>query len=115
MLYWLRQSFRQSSSWASFHILEALDIDGKEVELIKSLYWDQQAAVRQNGALSDFVIIRQGVRQGCVLPPELFNLYTETIMRHLKDQDGLSVGGVNINSLRYADDTAILADSEEEL
>ena len=92
-------------------MLLALDIDGQEVELIKNLYWDQQAAVRYNGEISKYVSVRRGVRQGCIMSPDLFSLYTELIMRNIKEIERFSIGGVNINNLRYADDTVIIADS----
>ena len=54
--------------------------------------------------------IKKGVRQGCVLSPNLFNLYTEKIFREVEDMKGVNIGGVNINNLRYADDTVLLAE-----
>lgn len=92
-----------------------MDVDKKEIELLKNLYWDQRAAIRIDGTTSDFVKVKRGVRQGCVLSPDLFSLYTEMIMRHIKELEGIRVGGVNLNNLRYADDTALFADSEEKL
>ena len=96
-------------------MLESLDLDGQDVELIKNLYWDQKASGRLNGIVSDYVEVMRGVRQGCILSPDLFSLYTEMIMRHIKDLDGLRVGGVNINNLRYADDTTLIAVDEQKL
>ena len=55
--------------------------------------------------------IKKGVRQGCVLSPNLFNLYTENIFREVEDMKGINIGGVNINNLRYADDKVLLAES----
>ena len=63
-------------------------------------------------------ISHKGVRQGCILSPCLFNFYAEYIMRHAgleKTQAGIKIAGRNINNLRYADDTTLMADSEEEL
>ena len=82
---------------------------------MKNLYWDQQAAVRVNSIISEYVEIARGVRQGCVLSPDLFSLYTEMIMRHIKEMEGIRVGGVNVNNLRYADYTALLANEEKKL
>ena len=65
--------------------------------------------------MSGWVNIARGVRQGCVLSPELFSLYTEMIMRKINHMDGVRIGGINVNYIRYADDTAIVADSEEQL
>ncbi|XP_066950764.1 uncharacterized protein [Macrobrachium rosenbergii] len=59
--------------------------------------------------------IKRGVRQGCALSPELFNLYSEMIMRDLRDMEGIKVGGVNIDNIRYADDTSLVADSHDKL
>ena len=61
--------------------------------------------------------MRKGVRQGCILSPYLFNLYSEYIMRRvrLEDEKGIKVGGRTINNLRYADDTTILAKDKEDL
>ena len=65
--------------------------------------------------MSDWVNIARGVRQRCVLSPALFSLYTEMVMRKVSHMDGLRIGGLNVNNIRYADDTAIVADSEEQL
>ena len=54
--------------------------------------------------------IKEGVRQGCILSPNLFNLYTEKILREVEDMEGLNIGGVNINNLRYAYDIVLLAE-----
>ena len=66
----------------------------------------------------DWFKIWKGVRQGCILPPCLFNLYAEYIMRNAgldEAQAGIKITGRNINNLRYADDTTLMAESEEEL
>ena len=59
--------------------------------------------------------IKKGARQGCVLSPNLFNLYTEKIFREVKDMKGVVIGGVNINNLRYADDTAMITENTDDL
>ena len=80
------------------------------------LYWNQQAAVRHNGDISESISIKQGVRQGCVASPHLFVLYTEMIMRSIDDMEGIKMGGGHvINNLRYADDTVIIAESKNQL
>ena len=74
------------------------------------LYWEQSACVRtESGMISEFKI-KKGVRQGCVLSPNLFNIYTEKIFREVEDMKGINIGGVNINNLRYADDIVLLAE-----
>ena len=65
--------------------------------------------------MSNEIHIKRGVRQGCVLSPALFNLYTEFIFRSADDLKGVNIGGININNLRYADDTVLLAESQEDL
>ena len=96
-------------------ILENLHLDGRDLRLIENLYWNQTAAVRVGEELTEWQEIRRGVRQGCVLSPDLFNIYSEMIMRKLEDLEGISVGGRNITNIRYADDTALIADSEAKM
>ena len=77
-----------------------------------------EATVRTGHGTTDWFRIGKGVRQGCILSPCLFNLYAEYIMRNagLEDvQPGMKIARRNINNLRYADDTTIMAESEEEL
>ena len=86
--------------------------------LLRSLYADQEATVRTGHGATDCFQIGKGVRQGCILPPCLFNFYAEYIMRNAgldEAQTGIKVAGRNINNLRYADDTTLMAESEEEL
>ena len=74
------------------------------------LYWEQSASIRrESGTTSEFKI-KKRVRQGCVLSPNLFILYTEKIFREVKDMKGVYIGGMNINNLRYADDIVLLAE-----
>ena len=98
-----------------FNILEGLDIDGKDLRIIRNLYWNQSATVRIEGEFSEYKQIKRGVRQGCVLSPDLFNIYSETIIRTLGDSPGIKINGENINNIRYADDTALISDSKENL
>ena len=96
-------------------ILQQLNIDGKDRRIIKNIYWEQKAAVRVEEETSNFQNIKRGVRQGCVLSPDLFSLYSEMIMRQIEEMEGLKIGGHNINNIKYADDTVLTADSEEKL
>ena len=86
--------------------------------LLRNLYAGQEATVR-NGHGTDWFQIGKGVRQGCILSPCLFNLYAaEYIMRNAgleEAQTGIKIARRNINNLRYADDTTLMAESEEEL
>ena len=85
---------------------------------LRNLYAGQEATVRTGHGTIDWFQIGKGVRQGCILSPCLFNLYAEYIMRNAgleETQAGIKIAGRNINHLRYADDTTVMAESEEEL
>ena len=82
------------------------------------MYAGQEATVRTGYGTTDWFQIGKGVRQGCILSPCLFNLYAEYIMKNAgleEPQVGIKSAGKNINNLRYADDTTLMAESEEEL
>ena len=86
--------------------------------LLRNLYAGQEATVRTGHGTTDWFQIGKGSRQGCILSPCLFNLYAEYIMRNAgleRAQAGIKITGRNINNLRYADDTTLMAESEEEL
>ena len=84
--------------------------------LLRNLYAGQEATVRTEHGTTDCFQIEKGVHQGCILPPCLFNLYAEYIMRNAEldeAQAGIKIAGRNINNLRYADDTTLMAESKE--
>ena len=84
--------------------------------LLRNLYASQEAAVRTGHGTTDWFQIGKGVRQGCILSPCLFNFYAEYIMRNSgldEVQGGINIAGRNINNCRYADDTTLVAESEE--
>ena len=86
--------------------------------LLRNLYAGQEATVRTGHGTTNWFQIGQGVRQGCILSPCLFNLYAVYIMRNTgleEAQAGIKIAGRNINTLSYADDTILMAESEEEL
>ena len=86
--------------------------------LLRNLYAGREATVRTGHGPTDWFQIGKGVRQGCILLPCLFNFYVEYIMRNAgleEAQAGIKIAGRNINNLRYADDTTLMAESEEEL
>ena len=86
--------------------------------LLRNLYTSQEATVRTGHGTTDWFQIGKGVCQGCILSPCLFNLYAECIIRNdgLEEaQAGIKISRRNINNLRYADDTTLIAESEEEL
>ncbi|KAI8436544.1 hypothetical protein MSG28_010075 [Choristoneura fumiferana] len=98
-------------------ILKDIGLDDKDVRIIQNLYWNQRATVRVDGEETDEVEIKRGVRQGCILSPTLFNLYSEAIIvEALEEMDcGVMINGRVINNLRYADDTVLIASTEAEL
>ena len=86
--------------------------------LLRNLYSGQEATVRTGHGRTDWFQIGKGVCQGCILSPCLFNFYTEYIIRNARleeAQAGIKIGRRNINNLRYADDTTLMAESKEEL
>ena len=99
----------------SHGIKRCLLLGGKAM---RNLYAGQEATVRTGHGKTDWFQIGEGVRQGCISSPCLFNLYAEYIMRNAgleETQAGIKVAGRNINHLRYADDTILMTESEEEL
>ena len=98
-------------------ILQEMGIPDHLTCLLRNLYAGQEAAVRTGHGTIDWFQIGKGVHQGCILSPCLFNFYAEYIMRNTgleETQAGIKIAGRNINNLRYADDTALMAESEEE-
>ena len=99
-------------------ILKEMGIPDHLICLLRNLYAGQEATVRTGCRTTDWSQIGKGVRQGCILSPCLFNFYAEYIMRNAgleEAQAGIKIAGRNINNLRYADDTTLMAESEEEL
>ena len=85
---------------------------------LRNLYAGQEATVRTGHGTTDWFQIAKGGRQGCILSPCLFNLHAEYIMRNAgleEAQAGIKIAGRNLNNFRYADDTILMAESEEEL
>ena len=86
--------------------------------LLRNLYADQEATVRTGHGTTDWFQIGKGLCQGCILLPCLFNFYAEYIMRNSRLEEArarIKIARRNINNLRYADDTSLMAESEEEL
>ena len=99
-------------------ILREMGIPEHLTCLLRNLYAGQEATVRIEHGTTDWFHIRKGVHQGCILSPCLFNLYAEYIMWNAggdEAQAGLNIAGRNINKLRYADDTTLMAECEEKL
>ena len=84
--------------------------------LLRNLYAGQEATVRTGHGTTDWFQIRKEVRQGCILSPCLFNLYAEYIIQNAgldEAQAGIKIAGRNINNLRYADDTTLMAEAKK--
>ena len=99
-------------------ILKQMGIPDHLTYLLRNLYAGLEATVRTGHGTTDWFQTGKGVHRGCILSPCLFNLYAEYIMRKAgldKAQAGIKIAGRNINDLRYADDTTLMAESEEKL
>ena len=99
-------------------ILKEMGIPDHLTCLLRNLYAGQEATVKTGHGTTDWFQLGKGVCQGCILSPCLFNVYAEYIMRNAgreEAQVGIKTAGRNINNLRYADDTTLMAKSEEEL
>ena len=102
----------------NWKILKEIGIPDHLTCLLRNVYAHQEATFRTEHGTTDWFQIGKGVRQGCILSPCLFNLYAEYIMRNAgleEAQVGVKIAGRMINNLRYADDTTLMAESEEEL
>ena len=98
-------------------ILKEMEIPDHLTSLLRNLYASQEATVRTGHGTIEWFQIRKGVRQGCILSPCLLNLYPEYIKWNAgldEAQTGNKIAGRNISNLRYADDTTLMAESEEE-
>ena len=99
-------------------ILKEMGIPEHLTSLLRNLYAGQEAKVTTGQGTTDWLQIGKRVHQVCMLSPCLFNLYAEYIMRNARldeAQAGIKIAGRNLNNLRYADDTTLMAESEEEL
>ena len=97
-------------------ILQEMGIPDHLTCLLRNLFAAQEATVRTRNGTMDWFQIEKGVRQDCILSPCLFNFYAEYIMQNAgldEAQAGIKIAGRNINNLRYADDTTLMAESEE--
>ena len=99
-------------------ILQQMGIPDRLTYLLRNLHADEEATVRTGHGTADWFQMGKGVHQGCILSPCLFNLQAEYIIRNAgldETQAGDKIAGRNINNLRYADDTTLMAESKEEL
>ena len=107
-------SINHESLWTT---MAEMGFPGHIIDLISKLYKKQRARVRVVGTVSGEFRVRRGVRQGCVLSPNLFNILAERVMREALEEyeGGVHIGGRRMTNLRYADDIVLLTSSEEEL
>ena len=100
----------------NWKILQEMGIPDHLTCLLRNLYAGQEPTVKTGHGTTDWFQIGKGVRQGCILLPYLFKFYAEYIMKNAgldEEQPGMKIAGRNINNLRYADDTTLLAESEK--
>lgn len=98
-------------------LLTDIGLDGKDVRIIRNLYENQVATIRVENEETEEIKICRGVRQGCVMSPLLFNIYSEAVMSEALEglEAGVKINGTVVNNLRYADDTVLIASSEHDL
>ena len=101
-----------------WQLLKEIGIPDYLICLLRNLYAGKVATVRIGHGATDWFKIEKGIQQGCILSPCLFNVYAEYIMQNARldeKQAGIKISGRNINNLRYADDTTLMAESKKEL
>lgn len=98
-------------------ILQEIGLDGRDIIILRNIYWNHEGCVRTESGNTDYINIQRGVRQGCLISPLLFNIYAEYIIRaSLQERpEGAKINGVVINNLRYADDTVVIGETQEQL
>lgn len=98
-------------------LLKEKNLDSRDINIISNLYYNQRAVIQVEENTTEDIEIKRGVRQGCVLSPLLFNIYSEDIMnKALADQEhGIKINGRPVNNLRYADDTVLIAETLQDL
>lgn len=109
-----KKAFDRVQHAKMIEVLQKTGIDTKDLKIIRNLYWNQVSSVRLDGECTNDVNFLRGIKQGCILSPVLFNLYSEYIFREAlqnMDEHGIILNGERINNIRYADDTVIFTDS----
>ena len=90
--------------------------DGKDLRVIRNMYWKQEATIRIGYDCSVYKMICKGVKQGCFFfSPDLFNIYREMILQNIEQHEGVREGANNIKNVIYADETVLITDLEEKL
>ena len=95
------------------NVLKQIGIDDKDYRIIHNLYFQQKAAIKLTEDLSYRIDIKRDVRQGCVMSPDLFNLYSKYVLWELEEiEEGIQINGQRINNIQYADDTVLIASTK---
>ena len=111
-----KKAFDKVRNGQLFTLLQAIQVDDKVLRILCCVYVHQRTVKRLPNGVTNWVKIERGVRQGCIASPDLFNLYGESILRPLdKVPVGVSINGVIINNIRYADNIVFIASTEEGL
>ena len=98
-----------------FNMFRQIGIDSKDIRIVQNLYYNQMACVRVDSSNSRSFQIQKGVRQGCVMSPDFFNLYSESIFKSIDKSNGISINGEYVTNIRYADDAVLIANSPNNL
>lgn len=117
MLHLLFKSIANVKHAKLINLLTVTGLDSKDIRIIGDLYWNHSATIKVNEQLSENIQIKKVVRQGCLLSPTPFNVYSEAICdKVLSDaEEGIRMDGKLINNIRYADDNVIITSSLENL
>ena len=110
-----QKAFNTVSHEQLLRMLVRLEVYEKDLIVIKNLYYQHKAAVRMGGELTETVNVKGCDRQGCVLSLDIFILYGEIIMRKIEGKGGFSIGGRNVNNVRYANLIVLIADLVQKL
>lgn len=114
-----QKAFDKIQHQKMIQVLKSTGMDDKDLRIIQNLYWNQTATIKINAGdeTTEAVNILRGVRQGCIISPLIFNLYSEEIFKEALEncESGVLLNGERLNNIRYADDTVIFADSIESL
>ena len=98
-----------------FELLSDIEFQDKDLPLVQNTYFQEKANIRLKDQLSNFVKATGGMRQGCVMSPDLLSLYSEVIVTSIDKLEGVKIGGVNISNISFADDVVLIAESEKNL
>uniref|UniRef100_A0A8D8VC16 Craniofacial development protein 2 n=1 Tax=Cacopsylla melanoneura TaxID=428564 RepID=A0A8D8VC16_9HEMI len=112
-----QKAFDRVQHGKMMEVMQKTGLDAKDLNIIINLYWNQSANIRLEGECTEDIEILRGVRQGCVLSPTIFNLYSEYIFKEALEnsEEGILLNGERISNIRYADDTVLMANTPQQL